>query len=188
MSKAKSCLSPRDSSLRMSTKFWFLLDIKQKEIQQNKKFFFFLKSKKRPEHIHIWRMHLRTLSLPDVRWQLTNPKDVPLKWKETPTAPLLPETIDAVNLNLQVNETSCSINNHAQISGGLGFLNAEFALCALVMVRSCRAAYPMCSPSQSSRWLCSHGWCDSHAQALQTQPALYSRGTALPPTGQYPTL
>lgn len=40
------------------------------------------------EHKHT---HLKTLSLPEVRWQLTKPKDVPLKRKETPTAPLFPE-------------------------------------------------------------------------------------------------
>ena len=34
--------------------------------------------------------HLRAFSLPEVRWQFTKPKEVPLKRKEIPTAPLLP--------------------------------------------------------------------------------------------------
>lgn len=34
--------------------------------------------------------HLAVFSFPEVRWQLTNPKDVPLNMKEMPTAPLLP--------------------------------------------------------------------------------------------------
>lgn len=41
--------------------------------------------------------HLKTLSLPEVRWQLTKPKDVPLKRKETPTAPLFPEATQTLN-------------------------------------------------------------------------------------------
>lgn len=56
-------------------------------------------------------------------------------------------------------------------------------LSVFVLLCSCRPTYPMCSPSQSSHWLCSHGWCDSHARASQTQPASYSKGTALPPAG-----
>lgn len=35
--------------------------------------------------------HLKIFSLPEDRRQLTNPKEVPLKRKETPTAPLFPE-------------------------------------------------------------------------------------------------
>lgn len=35
--------------------------------------------------------HLAVFSLPEVRWQLTKPKEVPLNMKETPTAPLFPE-------------------------------------------------------------------------------------------------
>lgn len=34
--------------------------------------------------------HLSFFSLPEVRWLLTKPKDVPLNMKDTPTAPLLP--------------------------------------------------------------------------------------------------
>lgn len=34
--------------------------------------------------------HLWVFSLPEARWQLTKPKEVPLKRKETPTAPLFP--------------------------------------------------------------------------------------------------
>lgn len=34
--------------------------------------------------------HLAVFSLPEVRWQLTKPKEVPLNMKETPTAPLFP--------------------------------------------------------------------------------------------------
>lgn len=30
-------------------------------------------------------------SLPEVKWLLTNPKEVPLNMKDTPTAPLFPE-------------------------------------------------------------------------------------------------
>lgn len=36
-------------------------------------------------------MYLKTFSLPEDRWQLMNPKDVPFKRKETPTAPLFPD-------------------------------------------------------------------------------------------------
>lgn len=34
--------------------------------------------------------YLVIFSFPDVKWQFTKPKDVPLNMKETPTAPLLP--------------------------------------------------------------------------------------------------
>lgn len=47
---------------------------------------------------HVHTIYLSTFSLPEVRWQLTNPKDVPLKRKETPTAPLFPETTEILNL------------------------------------------------------------------------------------------
>lgn len=42
----------------------------------------------------IWRdkcCYLSFFSLPEVKWLLTNPKEVPLNMKDTPTAPLFPE-------------------------------------------------------------------------------------------------
>lgn len=47
-----------------------------------------------------------------------------------------------------------------------------------------KSTYPKCFQGPSSRWLCSHDWCGPHVRASQTQPGAYSRGTALPPTGQ----
>ncbi len=50
---------------------------------------------------HIWNPllyfkdvceYLSALSLPEVRWQFTKPIEVPLKRRETPTAPLFPVT------------------------------------------------------------------------------------------------
>ena len=35
--------------------------------------------------------YLSFFSLPEVKWLLTNPKEVPLNMKDTPTAPLFPE-------------------------------------------------------------------------------------------------
>lgn len=126
--------------------------------------------------------HLNTLSLPEVRWQLTKPKDVPLKRKDTPTAPLFPEVTQTLNFKPPGSKkTPCFwlLNT---------LLARDIMAARYDVIKSYRLPYPTCSRGRSSHWLCSHGWCDPRALASQIQPAWCSRGTVLPPRGQHTTL
>lgn len=44
-------------------------------------------------------LYLCFFSLPEVKWLLTNPKEVPLNMNDTPTAPLLPKKSKKVEKN-----------------------------------------------------------------------------------------